>query len=133
MTTIRLEAEFSAEQLLRAVADLAPPELDEFFARLLALRAERRAPRLDDAEGALLQEINQGLPPALRTEYEQLIARRRAGTLTPAELTRLQSLTDEVEALEARRAACLVELARLRRTDVSSLLKTLGIPAPEHG
>lgn len=133
MTTIRLEAEFSADQLLRAVAELAPPELDEFFARLLALRAERRAPRLDDAESALLQEINQGLSPALRGEYERLIERRQARSLTPAELARLQALTDEVEAIEARRAACLVELARLRRTDLASLLQSLGIPAPGHG
>jgi len=46
MPTIHLQAEVSRDALLEAVGQLSPPELDQFVAELLELRARRGAARL---------------------------------------------------------------------------------------
>jgi hypothetical protein len=41
-------------------------------------------------------------------------------------------LTDQVEQLQANRAAALVEVAQLRQTTLAQLMDDLGIQAPAH-
>ena len=52
MPTLHIEAELSPEELLAAVQQLSPAELDAFTAKVLALRAARVAPSLPAAESA---------------------------------------------------------------------------------
>jgi hypothetical protein len=129
MPTVQVQAELSPEDLLRAVAQLDPPELDQFVSRVVALRAQRQAPGLTASESRLLLTINQGLPADLQQRYADLVARRRAGRLTPSDHQELLGLTGQVERLEAERAQALVELARLRQVPLDALLKELGLPA----
>ena len=131
MPTIHLEAQVSPDDLIRAADQLSPPELERVVSQLLALLAHRRAPSLSPAETELLQAINQGLPSELRERYEALIERRRESTLTPEEHDELLRRTDEVEAVEARRASSLAELARLRGVSLAEVMDSLGIRAHE--
>src|SRR5689334_17980631 len=105
MSTVRVEAELSPDQLLEAVRKLPTRELERFAGRVLALSAQRKAPSLPRAEADLLLEINKGLPLRLQERYTQLIAKRRAETLTEAEYQELLKLTEEVESIEVRRVA----------------------------
>ena len=130
MPTIHVEAQVSTEQLLHAVEQMPVHELDAFVSRVLALRAQREAPNLPQEESELLLKINYAIPPSLQQRYTELIAKRRAETLTPAEHTELLNLTDQVEQLEAGRAAALAALAQVRQTSVSEVMRVLGIPAP---
>jgi hypothetical protein len=132
MPTVQLEAELTAEQLLTAAEQLDPVALDQFVARLVALRARRQAPSLPSAEAELLVRINRGLPEELRRRYDALIARRRAEALAPEEQEELLTLTGQVEALETERVAALADLARLRKVSLAALMKDLGIPAPAY-
>jgi hypothetical protein len=127
------EAELSAEDLLQAALQLKGEDLDRFVSRLLALRAQQRAPSVPGAEAELLMRINEGPPRDLAGPYRHLIARRRAGTLTPEEHQQLLRLTDEVEAVQARRLEDLIELARLRQTTLDELMQELGIRPPLDG
>ena len=61
MTTIPIEV--STEQLLRAVERLPPQDLDTFVAQVIALRAQRNAPHLNQEETALLLQISAGISP----------------------------------------------------------------------
>ncbi len=133
MPTIHLEAQVSPDNLVRAADQLTPPELERFVSQVLALLAHRRAPSLSPAETELLQAINEGLPSELRDRYEALIERRQEGALTSEEHGELLRLTDEVEAIEARRAGKLVELSRLRGVSLPALMDGLGIRSPEYG
>ena len=58
--------QLSTEQIISSVARLGAPELEQVFDRVLALRAERRAPRLSAVEAALLERINRPGPPGAR-------------------------------------------------------------------
>jgi hypothetical protein len=85
---------------------------------------------LSPAEADLLQKINQGLPPEVWERYHQLVAKRRAETLTPSEHTELIRLSDQIELANARRLEHLVELARLRQISLDTLMDQLVIKAP---
>jgi hypothetical protein len=59
--------------------------------------------------------------------YRELVVRRDARTLTPAEHTELIRLTDAVEGYQADRAAALAELAARRGQTLGELADALGL------
>ena len=132
MSTVRIEAQLPTDELLKAVGQLSQPELEQFVLQVIALRARRKAPSLPRAESELLLKINQGASPDVQKRYGKLIAKRRAETLTPDEYNELLRLTEQTEALEARRVEYLAELARLRNTTLAALMKDLGIRKPAY-
>ena len=87
---------------------------------------------LPEAEAHLLRHINEGLSPEVWRRYTELIAKRRAETLTPDEHAALITLSDQIEELNARRIEFLAELARLRQTSLSEIMRQLGIKSPPY-
>ena len=132
MPIVQVEAQLSTDELLEAVGQLSQPELEQFAFQIIALRAQRQAPSLPQAEAVLLLKIDQGLPPEVQKRYDELTAKRRAESLTPDEYDELLRLTGQIENLEARRMEYLVELARLRRTSLAKLMENLGIRPPAY-
>lgn len=132
MPVVQVEAELSTDELLKAAEQLSQSELEQFVSQIITLKAQRRAPSLPQAEAELLLKINQGVPPEIQRRYDELIAKRQAESLTPNEYEELLRLTDEIEKLEARRVEYLVELARLRKTSLTELMKQLGIRPPDY-
>ena len=119
----------SADQLLKTASELPLSELDQFVSNVIRLRAERSAPSLPAREAELLVRINQNIPAGLRQRYDRLIAKREGERLTKAEHEELKGLTLQVETVEAERVRDLSELASLRRTTLSALIASLGLPA----
>ena len=132
MSTIHIEAQLSSDELLKAIRQLSLPELEQFVSQVIALQAQRKAPSLPHAEAELLIKINQGVAFEIQKRYDELIAKRRAETLTPDEHDELLRLTDQIEQLEAHRVECLSKLAHLRRTSLTELMQNLGIRPPAY-
>jgi hypothetical protein len=132
MPEIQASTQLTAGQLLRAAEQMSEKELDGFVEQVVALRARHRAPSLSKVESDLLVRINQGVPRDLQQRYDELIARRREGTLTDEEYEELLRRTDEVEALDVTRVELLVELARLRRTTLPAVMEELGLKSPPY-
>ncbi len=130
MPEIQASTQLTAGELLRAAEQMSEKELDGFVEQVVALRARHRAPSLSKAESDLLVRINQGVPRDLQQRYDELIARRREGTLTDEEYEELLRRTDEVEALDVTRVELLVELARLRGTTLPAVMEELGLNKP---
>jgi hypothetical protein len=130
MTTIPIEV--STEQLLRAVEQLPAQELDAFVAQVIALRAQRNAPHLNQEETILLRQINARLAPDLQRQFDELVAKRQSETITPDELQELIGITDQIEHHDAQRLAALNNLARLRQMTTPALMDLLGIRAPTY-
>jgi hypothetical protein len=130
MPTVRVEAQLSSEELLKAVQQLDPSALDQFLAQVFTLWAQRQVPALSALEKKLLRTINEGLPQKLRQPYEELIARRDAKTLSPEQHKELLRLTEEVEDVQAKRVAAMVQLARRRNRSLEQLLEDLGLVSP---
>ena len=130
MTPIRVEAQLTPEQLFKAIEQISPQDLDQLLTQVFTLWAQRQAPPLSALEKKLLRTINEGLPEKLRLPYEELIARRDAKTLTPEQHKELLRLTEEVEELQAKRVAAMVQLARRRNNSLGKLLEDLGLVSP---
>lgn len=130
MPTIQI----AADQLLEAARQLPPPEFNQLVDRLLAWRGQlmNAAPRLSAAETELLLKINQGFAPAPQQRYDELLEKRDARTLTPAEYQELLALTDQVEAFNVERVKALADLARLRQVSLPEVMRQLGLDTPAY-
>ena len=122
----------SIEKLLDGAAQLDTPELEHFVSEVLALQAKRRAPHLSRDEAALLQKINQGLPPDVQQRYDTLIEKRQEETLTSDEHQELITMNDQIEETDAERVKDLATLAQLRKVSITALMDELGIHPPPH-
>ncbi len=124
----------AADQLLEAARQLPPPEFNQLLERLLAWRGQlmNAAPRLSAAETDLLLKINQGFAPAQQQRYDELLEKRDARTLTPAEYQELLDLTDQVEAFNVERVQALADLARLRQVSLPEVMRRLGLDTPAY-
>jgi len=132
MPTAQVEVQLPGNRLLEAVEKLSLVELDQLFSRIIALRAQRKAPHLSAKESELLMKINQGLPAEVQMRLNALADKRRAGTLTSEEHRELLGLVNQLENAEAKRVEALGELARLRGVSVTALMQSLGIRPLEY-
>ncbi|MEA2008806.1 MAG: STAS/SEC14 domain-containing protein [Chloroflexota bacterium] len=132
MPTVQIEAELTTNELLQAVQQLGKNELDQFVFQVVNLRAKQQAPSLPKAESDLLRRINQGIPKEIREKYKVLLEKRRAEELTLEEHQELIKLSDQVEKLEAQRVEYIAEMARLRQTNMTDLMNSLGIQTPAY-
>jgi hypothetical protein len=127
MPTLQVET----EQLLQAALQMPRAELEQFVARLLALKISQDTPHLSKAESELLLTINEGIPSATQQRLDALIAKRQAHTLTRGEHQELLQITEQIEQRDAERLQHLIELAALRHVTLDALMQQLGLqPAP---
>ena len=87
---------------------------------------------VSQTESELLLEINAGFEEATWRRYKELIAKRRAETLTRDEQQMLIALSDQIERQNARRVECLAELARIRKVSLQELMRQLGVETPAY-
>jgi len=124
----------SRPELLKAVQQLDPEEFDSFLEQALALRRQSKPATLSARESRLMGRINRGIPDEVGGRYAELARKRKRRSLTADEHRELLDLTYEVETRDAERAAALVQLAKVRRVPVRTLMNALGIrPAPVRG
>lgn len=123
MSTIKVEVEFSSEDLLKAVGQLSQSDLRKFISQAIAIQAQRTTSSLMQRESELLLKINQGIPLDIQKEYNNLIAKRDVKTLSNDEYKELLRLTEQIEKQQAQRIEYLVELASLRGISLNTLME----------
>lgn len=129
--TIDISADL--ERRLQEEAAKRGMDVDEYVVDSVRSRLENRngsTSSLDPEQSRLLEEINQGLSDTEWVRYYELVDRRRSGRLSEDEFTELETTSNRIEDLNARRMECLAELARLRNTTLPELLDQLGIVPP---
>ncbi len=126
--------EITRENLLEAVRQMSPGEFDAFIERAMRMRSPAKAATLSAEESRLIERINRGLSAELSRRLAELTRRRKDGRLSAEEHDELLKLSHGAETQDADRAAALLELAKLRRVPLRSLMKQMGIkPRPVHG
>lgn len=131
--TINISPEL--EEKLRAKATVAGLAIDRYIERLLQVQVqgtEGQSAPLPKDEAELLEKINLSISPGQWERYYDLVARRNAETLTPAEHKELIRISDAIEEANAVRIRHLVELAQLREISLEELMEELGIKGPSH-
>ena len=127
-----MASNLSTDQILSAMEQLSPAELEKLVPRVIALGAARRAPHLDPQESSLLDRVSEPLPPELMARLRDLQEKRDANSLSELETEELLVLSDRAEQLHAERLRALAELATLRGVTLTALMDQLGIRFPEN-
>ncbi len=125
------QAEPSAKQLQAAVKQLPPAELRQFKRQFASWQKKNGQPEQanTELETELLGRIrlNSRLPETTQRRFNRLRRKLRAEIITESELLDLQSLTSRLEWMSVERLEALIELARLRDTDVNMLMRELDL------
>ncbi len=116
--------------LIDEARQLDTPQLDSLFDEVRMLRAQRRVPHASQRETELLRHINHSLPDAEQQRFDELVDKRRAGTLAETEQTELLQLIEKTERLDAKRVKYLSQLAQLRGVGLRALMEQLGVHPP---
>jgi hypothetical protein len=140
MPTIQVTTEISVKQLLDVVRQLPKRELNEFQRQFNQLEnrsngvSQKVNGKYRNTEEDLLIriKINSRLPDAAHRRFNLLRRKLQDEKITETELKELQELTDRLEGMAVERLYALIELARLRGTDVESLMKELGLNKRRH-
>ncbi|MTJ15121.1 STAS/SEC14 domain-containing protein [Anabaena sp. UHCC 0187] len=124
---MKVEVQFSSEDLLKAVGQLSQSDLRKFISQAIAIQAQRTTSSLMQRESELLLKINQGIPLDIQQYYHDLIAKRDAEILTNDEYRELLGLTEQIEKQQVQQIEYLAELASLKGIALNTLMENLGI------
>jgi len=124
---MKVEVQFSSEDLLKAVGQLSKSDLKKFISQAIAIQAQRTTSSLMQRESELLLKINQGIPLDIQQYYNDLIAKRDAELLTNDEYKELLRLNEQIEKQQVQRIEYLAELAGLKGISLNTLMENLGI------
>ena len=102
MSAVQEKTALAFDELLKAVEQLSPDNLEHLMKQVLALQAQHKAPCLPATEADLLLIINRCLPAEEQTRFDSLVAKRQANTLTAEEYQELIHMTDEIEKCDAQ-------------------------------
>jgi hypothetical protein len=132
MTSVQITSQVNIglDQLINGVSQLETSDLEQFVGEINALLAQRKVPSLPRRETELLELINQGLPEAIQSRYDELQAKLHDETIAPDEHEELLALIDPVEQATADRLRSLIELSQLRQISLDELMTQLGIHHP---
>lgn len=123
------QAEPSAKQLLAAVKQLPPTELNRFERQFAAWqKTEQRNGQSpsDTDEECLIQTTKISLPVATARRLKKLQTKSEAGTLTEAEWAEYRDLAKQAEQLGVLRVTALAELVRRRGKSAREVMKEIG-------
>lgn len=127
MAVVQINAQLTPEDILEAVKQFSPAELETFTRQVRLIQAQRKTPHLSQRETELFKKINAGVPEAILRPYQTLKAKLEDEKLTEAEQAELARLVDEMEKFDVERLSWLIELAQLRNQTVPELIDTLGL------
>ncbi len=133
MTTLKRQV--TAEQLLAAVKQLPEDELRKFerqfqnWQRRSNGGKQKSREKQAETEADLIARIkfNSCLPDTAQRRFNRLRHKLQDETISESELTELQGLWSRVEGMNVERLEALIELARLRGTDVKTLMSEMGL------
>ena len=132
MFMVQVKTELPFQELLQAVEQLSPPDLEQLMFRVTNLQARHKSSNLSAKETELLLKINRGMSLEMQNRFDILVTRRQSREITPEELQELLTLTEQIERSDAERVRYLVELAQLREKLLTALMDDLGISAPDY-
>ncbi|MCY7346634.1 MAG: hypothetical protein LH614_10495 [Pyrinomonadaceae bacterium] len=127
-----LTQNMSQTQILDAVRQLPPSELEDFVKKVLVFQAKERTNNLPDAETRLLKSIYRIFPSDKLARLKQLRAKTEAGDLSETEYEELAALSDSLEEFHARRMKKLAELSKLRGLGLEETMSQVGIKFPNY-
>jgi hypothetical protein len=131
--TTRDESRMVVEEIEHAASQLDAAVLAKLIKRLSEYLFVRTSDPRTSHETGLLFRINNGVSDSDWQTYKSLNRKRKAATISVAELKGLTKLSDRIELAHAERLNALLELSQLRGVSVNKLMKEFGIRKRRNG
>jgi len=129
--TVTVDIPPDMETRVRQAAEAEGVDVPTFMREATASLLRQYDPARSLSEADLLARINRGFPEAFWNRHRQLIAKRRAETMTHEEQQEAIGMSDQLEAWNVERLQYLIKLAEIRHTSVDALVQEMGLhPAP---
>ncbi len=128
-----MSAQASVAELIDNAARLDTGEFNNFFDKMLKLRAQRVAPVLSEEEADLLKKINRGFPQKKWERLDFLNDKLEYETISEAEHEELSVLIEAYEKYSLQRLRQLGQLAMIRKVSLDEVMNQLGIQPHRHG
>jgi hypothetical protein len=119
MTIVEAPVQIRAPNLLKAIEQLPPADLDDLLAQARLFQTRRQS------DATLLAVIHWQLPPEQQARFRELQGKQESETLTEDERAELLEIMDGIENANVERAEALVVLAQRQGISVRQLLQTL--------
>lgn len=130
-----IELPYDLESQLREQAQQKGKALNQYITAIIREKVNPPKPKtsvLSTDETRLFQIINKGFSHDFWTKLHSLNKKRQEVTLTELELQELIAMTDIMEAANVERIKALVELAKIKQTDLDTLMAQLGLTNAKH-
>ena len=85
MSMVQVKTELPFQELLQAVEQLSPPDLEQLMSRVTNLQARHKSSNLSAKETELLLKINRGMSLETQNRFDILVARRQSREITTEE------------------------------------------------
>jgi hypothetical protein len=128
-----MSVQASVAELIDKAARLDTGEFNNFFNKMLTLRAQRIAPVLSKEESDLLKKINRGFPQKKWERLDFLNDKLEYETLSEAEHEELSVLIEAYEEYSLQRMRQLGQLATARKVSLDEVMNQLGIQPHRYG
>ena len=118
----------SLEKRMRQDALRKGVELSQFIVQFLESNFPEEKPKtkaLSKRETVLLQEINGNIPVDIWERYHILRAKQQAEAISTLENAEYAAINQQIEAANVKRLAALIELTKIRNTNLDALMKQL--------
>jgi len=121
MTLVEVPVQIRVPDLVKAIEQLPPTDLDELLMQIRLLQKRQQG------EVALLNLIYHPLPAEQKMRLDELGDKLEMETITEGERAELLKLVDISEAADVERAEALLVLAERRGIPVAQLLRDLNL------
>lgn len=132
---LTIELPYDLETQLREQAQQTGKALNQYITAIIREKINAPKPKtsvLTTEETRLFKIINKGFSHDFWTKLHSLDKKRKEVTLTELELQELIDMTDTLEAANVERITALIELAKIRQTDLDTLMTQLGLTNGKH-
>ena len=125
--TVVLDLPPEMESKMYEVAQAEGLDVPTLVRETMAARLREYNPARRLTERELVEQINRGFSEEFWARFRELVAKRRAETMTPEEQQEAIGMTDRTEARAVERLQCLLELSARRGRSVQQLMTEMGI------
>lgn len=132
---LTIELPYDLETELREQAQQTGKALNQYITAIIREKINLPRPKpsvLTTEETRLFQIINKGFSTDFWTKLHSLDKKRQEATLTELELEELINMAEVMEITNVERIKALIELAKIRQTDLDTLMNQLGLKNGKH-
>ncbi len=127
MSKVEIKSKVKFSELLKAIEQLAPKELEQLICKVRKIQARNHTPGYKKIEQELIEKIQMSLPAKMEDRYQLLLHKKQQGILSKKEEQELMQIVEHIEELDLKKAEAIYTLANIKGLSGKDLLNHLAV------